>query len=181
MDIVEGKHQCRITGAQLTEAQTSPPKPVIEVVADVWGGPSGIEETAPVSIKKTYWLGDNVDAYDEQKRPEWQVSLEKLRKLGFKGDDITQLASLVGFAGACGVKIKNGYADLAWIGTDGAKLSPAMPAAKAASFAEQMKARIQAMGPAKTGGPPQRTQPKPASKPAVEPDFTAPDTSDVPF
>lgn len=191
MLINEGTYDARITDATLTE-KGEEKKPVIELTIEVTG--NGLE--SPVTLSKTYWFGEEPDQYNEGKR-EWQVSVERLRELGFVGDDISDLSAVVGFVGRCGVKNKTGtsgaYSVVSWVGKGGAK---PMAQAKAASFAEQMKAKIRALSDAKPAQPAaqaaarpaqaaQRTQPRPAQrpaqKPAPEPDFNEPDTSDVPF
>lgn len=181
MLINEGKYQAKVIAAVLTEAGEDK-KPVIEITAELTG--NGLNE--PVSLSKTFWLGEQKDEYDEQGRAEWAVSLERLRKIGFTGDDIAQLDSCVGFVGVAGVKTKtskNGqkYSALSWI--DRANTAKPMEAAKAKSFAEQMKARIKSVEgsnrPAPAARPaPTRTPPKAA---APQPEFTAPDDSEIPF
>ncbi len=189
MLINEGKYKARVVRAVLTEAGQDK-KPVIEITAELTGG----DVAEPVQLSKTFWLGEEIDTYDEDKRAEWVVSIEKLRKIGFDGDDITQLDSCIGFVGVAGVKNKpnkNGggsHSTISWIGPEmGAK---PMDASKAKSFAEQMKARIRAVEggnrPAPNNRPtpiarpaPTRTQPQ--SRPAPQESFTAPDDGEIPF
>lgn len=182
MLINEGTYDARITAATLTETkpQDGAGKPVIEVIVELTGG--GLDQ--PVELAKTYWLGEEPDSYNNGK-PEWQVSLERLKELGFEGTDITQLGGLIGFVGKAGVKNKTGkngaaYSAVSWIGK--ALGSKPMDPSRAQGFAAKMKARIAAMGggggaaPAPSARPAAtRTQPK-AAPPIVEPDDT-----DVPF
>jgi hypothetical protein len=186
MHINEGTYDARVINAVLTETKGEDPQPVIEVVVELTG--NGLEQ--PVELSKTYWLDDRPDQYNDNK-PGWQVSLEKLRDIGFAGDDINELSSVIGFVGKAGIKNKSKndvvYSNVSWIGKAlGAK---PMDTAKAKNFAAQMKAKIAATSPATTSRPaprpaPQRTQPQPQrpaqSKPAA-PNFTDPDTGDVPF
>lgn len=177
MLIKEGKYQAKVTAAVLGEAGQDK-KPVIEITADVMG--NGLEE--PVSLTKTFWLGEEPDKYDDQRRPEWVVSLERLRKIGFTGDDIAQLDSVVGFVGVAGVKTKPGknYSIISWI--DEASGAPPMAAAKAKSFAEQMKARIKSVESGNRPAPaPRPAAQRPQARPAPQPESNAPDDSEIPF
>lgn len=178
MEINEGTYDARVVNAVLTESKGDDPQPVIEVVVELTG--NGLE--GPVELSKTYWLGDRLDEYNNNK-PDWQVSLDRLREIGFAGDDINELGSLVGFVGKAGVKnkSKNGtvYSNISWIGK---ALGPKpMDKAKAKNFAAQMKAKIAATSttPAPASRAPQRTQPKPAAKPA--PAVSEEDMGDLPF
>lgn len=188
MQINEGTYDARVTRATLTETQSDDPKPVIEVVVELTG--NGLE--TPVELAKSYYLGEEPDSYNDNK-PEWQVSLDRLRILGFSGDDITQLDSCVGFVGKAGVKNKvskkgTAYSAVSWIDKANDYAAKPMEQNRAKNFAQLMKARIQSTGSAqpkpaprptqaRPAQPPVRTQPKP--KPAE--DFTAPDESDIPF
>ena len=187
MHINEGTYDARVINAVLTETKGENPQPVIEVVVELTG--NGLEQ--PVELSKTYWLDDEPDQFNDGK-PGWQVSLEKLRAIGFAGDDINELSSIIGFVGKAGVKNKSSktnavYSSVSWIGKAlGAK---PMDAGKAKNFAAQMKAKIAATSHAATTRPAprpasQRTQPQPQrpaqNKPAA-PSFTDPDTGDVPF
>jgi hypothetical protein len=192
MQINEGTYDARVLSATLTETKNEDPQPVIEVIIEVTG--NGLEN--PVELAKSYYLSDRPDEYNDNK-PEWQVSLERLRDIGFKGADISQLGSCVGFVGKAGVKNKTSkrgtaYSAVSWIGR--ALQAKPMEQAKAKGFAERMKARIQAMeggrpaaAPAAAQRPAQRAQ-APQQRPAQRqqpappaPDFNAPDDSEVPF
>lgn len=187
MQITEGKYAARVVNAVLTETSGDDKQPVIEVTVELTG--NGLD--APVELSKSYYLSERPDEYNDNK-PEWAVSLERLRKLGFAGDDITQLESVIGFVGVAGVKNKvskkgAAYSVVSWIDRENAQQAKPMESTKAKSFAAQMKAKMQAAGlssgasaprpQARAAQPPVRTQPKP--KPAD--DFTAPDETDVPF
>lgn len=180
MLINEGKYQAKVTAAVLTEAGQDK-KPVIEITAELTG--NGLNE--PVSLSKTFWLGEQKDEYDEQGRAEWVVSLERLRKIGFTGDDIAQLDSCVGFVGVAGVKTKTGrngqpYSVMSWI--DRASTAKPMEAAKARNFADEMKARIRAVEGSNRPAPaPRAAAQRPQARPAAQPEFTAPDDSEIPF
>lgn len=189
MLINEGTYDARIINAVLTE-KGEEKNPVIELTVEITG--NGLE--SPAELSKTFWFGEKLDEYNENK-PEWQVSFERLRELGFVGEDISDMSAVIGFTGRCGVKNKSGkngaYSVVTWIGRSGSK---PMPANKAASFADQMRARLAAMNggkaaPQASARPAQQRPAQPAQRPAQRPapqakaveDFSAPDTSDVPF
>lgn len=179
MQIKEGTYDARIIKATLTETKPSAgdPTPIIEVIVEL----TVPDHDQPVEFSKGYWLGDKID--EKHGKEEWKVSVESLRKIGFEGNDVAQLDSLIGFVGKAGVlsKTKNGttYSVVTWIGK--ALGSKPMDPSRAQGFAAKMKARLAAMSaggaaPAPSARPvPTRTQPKPA------PAIVEPDDTDVPF
>jgi hypothetical protein len=189
MLINEGKYDARVTKAVLTETTSDDPQPVIEITVEL----TGKDLKSPVELSKSYYLSDRPDEKNDNK-PEWQVSLDRLRILGFEGDDITQLDSVVGFVGVAGVNSRTSkkgtaYSAVSWIDKANTFAAKPMEVSKAKNFAALMKARLQASSatpkPApRASQPQQRLQQlqcmQPKAKPA-EPDYNAPDESDVPF
>ncbi len=191
MQINEGRYAARIIAAVLTETSGDDKQPVIDVTVELTG--NGLE--APVELSKSFYLSDRPDEYNDNK-PEWAVSIERLKKLGFVGDNIEQLDSIIGFVGVAGVKNKTSkkgtvYSAVSWIDRENAQQAKPMEPVKAKSFAAAMKAKMQAAGLAGSSAPrPQSTANRPAqqrpapqrqAKPAAEPDFIEPDSSDIPF
>ncbi len=163
MQINEGRYRAKIIAAVLTETSGEERQPVIDVTVELTG--NGLE--APVKLSKSYYLSDRPDPYNDNK-PEWAVSIERLKKLGFKGDDIDQLESVVGFVGVAGVKNKTSksgtiYSVVSWIDSESAQAKP-MERAKAKSFAAAMKAKMQAAGAGSSA--PRSTANRPVQQPA---------------
>lgn len=115
-------------------------------------------EHAGRRVAKDLWFTDKT----------WSKSVETLRALGWQGDDITALQSIIGALGVGKVvqelvtdrdgQVKTnpqGNAiyrnEVAWLGKDNAP--KAMEAGKLSSFRELMRARIQQLGGAPASAP----------------------------